>query len=402
MSSARESESIWEGNETVWHAWEPECDACGLAESSFKDQLLSCSGCLVAKYCTKECQKRDWSSKTQCHLYEANRKLSSVFAKSLGPGYFLLTSESFRLQRISFSSTINDPKLSLADKMVQWNFLNIHNHLVIAAAALKNNETIAGLANVAILLSLAPDRAGSKYEHRTFFIDRVLLLNREASNEAARTWGWTKSSMPDPQKFAERTDKNHFKLMAGWCLLPGGKVSKTQLWQYQCVDAATHVLPPGFDLNRYITHVNRGITHFHASFWPLPRRLSDADIASAAPPPGWKEYALRLGRLLAGLKGGQDIVGIVHADGTREPVYKGSGGGHFRRCAPGETDSDGPVELKKLLVDPSKMVQLISKHLEAVEQEQLPTGAKRVGLRLPVNATLEDAKKLMFPGHCSD
>ncbi|KAJ7867814.1 hypothetical protein B0H13DRAFT_2351808 [Mycena leptocephala] len=100
-------ESIWDGNDTVWHAWEPECDAFGRAESSLKcpkDQLLSCSGCLVAKYCAKECQKKDWGNghKNQCHLFEANRKLSSVFAKSLGPG------------------TINDPTLSLRDKVSQW------------------------------------------------------------------------------------------------------------------------------------------------------------------------------------------------------------------------------------------------------------------------------------------
>ncbi|KAJ7145704.1 hypothetical protein C8R44DRAFT_1119 [Mycena epipterygia] len=101
-------ENIWKGNVTVWHAWEPECDACGCPESSLKppatDQLLSCSGCLVAKYCSKKCQKEDWSKghKNQCHLFEANRKLSSVFAKFLGPG------------------TINDPTLSLADKFPQW------------------------------------------------------------------------------------------------------------------------------------------------------------------------------------------------------------------------------------------------------------------------------------------
>ncbi|KAJ7721280.1 hypothetical protein B0H16DRAFT_376285 [Mycena metata] len=97
-------DGIWDGNETVWHAWEPECDACGRAESSLKEQLLSCSGCLVAKYCNKQCQKQDWNGghKTQCHLYEANRKLSSVFAKSLGPG------------------TVNDPKFNLADKLAEW------------------------------------------------------------------------------------------------------------------------------------------------------------------------------------------------------------------------------------------------------------------------------------------
>ncbi|KAJ7806894.1 hypothetical protein B0H14DRAFT_3152785 [Mycena olivaceomarginata] len=105
-----------------------QCDACGRPESSLehpKDQLLTCSGCLVAKYCSKQRQKKDWSNshKGQCHLYEVNRKLSSVFAKSLGPG----------------------------------NFLNAHNHLVIAAAALKNDEKFAGIrvANVAISLSLS-------------------------------------------------------------------------------------------------------------------------------------------------------------------------------------------------------------------------------------------------------
>lgn len=106
-----EEDPVWEGSESIWQAWEPECDACGRPESSLerpKDQLLTCAGCLVAKYCSvrsellhpvvctcltclpqKQCQKKDWSNshKGQCHLYEANRKLSSVFAKSLGPGY---------------------------------------------------------------------------------------------------------------------------------------------------------------------------------------------------------------------------------------------------------------------------------------------------------------------------
>jgi hypothetical protein len=35
------------------------------------------------------------------------------------------------------------------------NFLNVHNHLVIAAAALKNDKKFAGTANVALLLSVA-------------------------------------------------------------------------------------------------------------------------------------------------------------------------------------------------------------------------------------------------------
>ncbi|KAJ7634400.1 hypothetical protein FB45DRAFT_466984 [Roridomyces roridus] len=97
---------LWEGNETVWHAWEPECDSCGRGESSLrgKKQLLSCSGCLVSKYCSKECQKKDWGEdhRNQCHLFEANKKLSSVFAKSLGPG------------------TIKDPKLDWPSKLNEW------------------------------------------------------------------------------------------------------------------------------------------------------------------------------------------------------------------------------------------------------------------------------------------
>ncbi|KAJ6557579.1 hypothetical protein B0H19DRAFT_1234761 [Mycena capillaripes] len=343
---------IWEGNETVWHAWEPECDACGCTESSLKrpgkDQLLTCAGCLVAKYCSKECQKRDWTSghKSQCHLYEANRKLSSVFAKSLGPG------------------TINDPSFSLKDKVSQWNFLNIVNHVVIGAAALKNDPKFAGTKNVAILLSLASERAGSRYEHRTFFIDRVLLLGREVSDAAARVAGWTKGQSADPAKEAGRTDRDHFKLMVGWCSLPNDERSKAQLWQPSTSDAAKHVLPPGFDLNRYISHVNRGITHFHASWWPqIARNASDADIDSAQIPPGWREYMVRHHEWLSGLKGGQGVLGQVYPDGTRVPVYKFSKGGHFRRCWPGETDSDGPAEFKKQLLDPSKMVRLISKHL---------------------------------------
>ncbi|KAJ7663534.1 hypothetical protein B0H17DRAFT_1257242 [Mycena rosella] len=373
---------IWDGNRTVWHAWQPECDACGRTESSLKSQqLLSCAGCLVAKYCTKECQREDWSGghKRQCHLYEANRKLSSVFAKSLGPG------------------TINDPTLTLAEKLSQWNFLNVVNHLTIAAAALKNDPKVAGASNVAILLSLADDRAGSKYEHRTFFIDRVLLLSRDESNAAATVATWTNGDQTDPQGEAERTDPDHFKLMAGWCSLPANTVSGTQMWMFPASYVADYVLPPGFDLNRYVTHVNRGITHFHASFWPLPRNISDAALECATPPPGWKEYMERAHRYLSGLKGGQGIIGRIHADGTREPVYKFGPGGHFRRCAPGETDSDGPAEFKKPLVDPSRMVGLIAGHLEIFEREQC-LEMKKNSKRSHPSMTLEDVKKLYFPG----
>ncbi|KAJ7161129.1 hypothetical protein C8R46DRAFT_1194446 [Mycena filopes] len=312
-------EGIWKDRKVVWRAWEPACDTCSLPESLLKGQLLSCAGCLVAKYCTKECQRRDWSAghKSQCHLYEANRKLSSTFAKSLGPG------------------TIHDPKLSIEEKMVQWNFMNAHNHAVIAAAALKHDARFAATANVAILLSFAIDRAGSKYENRTFFIDRVLLLDRDASNAAARATSWTDG----------QTDKDYFKVRVGWCLLPGGKTSQSQMWTIPCADALTEVLPPGFDLHRYLTHVNRGITHFHASFWPLSRHwhLSDDDLEYAMVPAGWREYALRHHQMLSILKNGcglQDHVGYSY-----------------------------PPESKKLLFDSSKMVRLVSNELDKLEQE---------------------------------
>ncbi|KAF7368041.1 hypothetical protein MSAN_00870000 [Mycena sanguinolenta] len=371
-------DGIWDGNETVWHAWEPECDACGRPESEApKEQLLSCAGCLVARYCSKKCQRMDWKGghKNDCHLYEANRKLSSVFAKSLGPG------------------TINDPRLSLKDKCAEWNFLNAANHLVIAAAALKNDSEFAGTKNIAILLSLSKERAGSKYEHRTFFIDRVLLLDREASNAAARACGWGKGTFKDGQKMMERTDDQHFKILVGWCSLPNGERSAEQGWCYSVSDAAEHVLPPGFNLNRYVSHVNRGITHFHASWVPLPRDISDADINSTEIPEQWWDYVARHDYLLGGMKGGQGLVGRIRKDGTREPLYKWDNSGHFRRCAPGETDFDGAEEFKKQLVDPSKMVRLISKHLAILEDEKRETAETDIAKSFDPTVTVADFMK---------
>ncbi|KAJ6455216.1 hypothetical protein C8R45DRAFT_1111593 [Mycena sanguinolenta] len=377
---------IWKGNETVWHAWEPTCDTCGRTESKArKHQLLTCAGCLVAKYCSKECQQMDWRGhKNHCHLYEANRKLSSVFAKSLGPG------------------TLNDPSFSLEEKVTEWNFLNTANHLVIAAAALKNDPTFAGTKNVAILLSFAPERAGSKYANRTFFIDRVLLLDRDASNAAARFSDWTKGSFTDSeaQKAAERTDIEHFKVMVGWCALPNGESSGTQMWEFEASEAAEHVLPPGFDLNRYVGHVNRGITHFHAAWLPLPRNISDADMESMEMPEAWWDYVARHNERLGGMKGGQNIIGRIARDGTREPVYKWDNSGHFRRCAPGETDYEGAEEFKKQPVDPSKMVRLISKHLAIFEQKQRAKKESDLWKSFDRTKTVEDFLQKYCPQRC--
>ncbi|KAJ7159935.1 hypothetical protein C8R43DRAFT_948012 [Mycena crocata] len=350
----------------VWDQWQSACDACGRLESSLKNkQLLSCAGCLLAKYCSvrylissqfnhsspihsqqKECQKQDWSKgshKNRCHLFEADRKLSTVFAKSLGPG------------------TINDPALSLADKATQWynidarpslwNFLNSYNHVTIAAAASKYSPEIAKTANVGIFVKFVADRTGSKYDHRTFIIEKVGLLSRESSDAFVKEHIWTNGLVPP-----ETIDIDHSKVLVGFCRLPNTNSWNTQMWSIPIGPRLTElVLPPGFDLHRYITHVNRGITHFHASFWPLPRNISDADLKGAPIPKEWINYAHMHFKELSGLKG-QCVIGVENPDGTRTPMYKLGQNGHFRRCAPGETDTDGPEEYRKLLVDPSRMM----------------------------------------------
>ncbi|KAJ7682077.1 hypothetical protein DFH06DRAFT_1463921, partial [Mycena polygramma] len=310
---------------TIWDNWQPACDACGRLESSLgKQQLLTCAGCLLSKYCSKECQKQQWKSihKHRCHLFEADRKLSTVFAKSLGPG------------------TINDPKLSLADKVIQWNFLNAQNHLMIACAALKNSRQMAAMANVGILLRLVQERTGSKYDNRTFVIERVVLFPRQDSDDFAERAVW-KYGNTDVQD----NPLDHCKIIAGFCVLPDGEEADTQMWviptapDNPCMDDT--VLPPHFDLHQYITHVNRGVTHFHASFYDLPRGISDEELKCAEPPTAYANYTWDHILALSGLKG-QHVMGIEREDGTRTPFVKRGLNGHIRACAPGETDSDGP------------------------------------------------------------
>jgi hypothetical protein len=67
--------------------------------------------------------------------------------------------------------------------------------------------------------------------------------------------------------------------------------------------------------------VNRGITHFHASHWPLPRNISDADLEAAQFPDAWLNYAWTHHAVLSGLTG-QGVIGIERPDGTRVPIYK--------------------------------------------------------------------------------
>jgi hypothetical protein len=68
--------------------------------------------------------------------------------------------------------------------------------------------------------------------------------------------------------------------------------------------------------------------------------------------------------MLSGFNRGQGLIGYVRADGTREPIYKFADiNGYFRRVT-GET---GPAEFKRPLVDPRRMVRLITKHLAIFE-----------------------------------
>ncbi|KAJ7897706.1 hypothetical protein B0H14DRAFT_2557687 [Mycena olivaceomarginata] len=349
---------------TVWDRWQPACDACGCLESSLeKPRLLSCSGCLVAKYCSvrplptfgaqiwryfpERVSKQDWEHvhKAQCHLFEADRKLSTVFVKSLGPG------------------TINDPALSLADKVIQWNFLNVHNHMLIACAAL-NDKELAATMNVGIFLKLVGDRTGSKYDNRTFIIERVAYLPRESSNKMAdRTvWKYGNSSYKDAGQ--------HSKVLVGFCMLPNDKMADTQMWRIPLgpdhSQLRNSTLPPNFDLHRYITHINRGVTHFHASFWALPRDISDSDLESADPLPEYDSYLFDHHLAISGLMG----QGIMDEHGNRTPIIKIGLAVHVRLCAPGEADTEGAAAYRKLLVDPSRIVKMLAKDLSVMYEAQ--------------------------------
>ncbi|KAJ6516499.1 hypothetical protein C8R45DRAFT_246447 [Mycena sanguinolenta] len=161
------------------------------------------------------------------------------------------------------------------------NFLNAYNHMVIACAALNNDETLAEsqTVDVGIFLKLVESRS-----HHTFIIDKVGLPPRRDTAKYAQDTNWVKGD-------EQPSNANHIKVMAGFCQLPNGR-SEVQMWQMVASSVVSDILPPGFDLHRYITHVHRGITHFHASFWPLPRNtqteMTDAEFEDVEdhPPEG--------------------------------------------------------------------------------------------------------------------
>jgi hypothetical protein len=238
--------------------------------------------------------------------------------------------------------------------------------MLIACAAL-NDKELAATMNVGIFLKLVGDRTGSKYDNRTFIIERVAYLPRESSNKMAdRTvWKYGNSSYKDAGQ--------HPKVLVGFCMLPNGKMADTQMWRIPIEPDDLHltsfVLSPNFNLHRYITHVNRGVTHFHASFWAMPRDISDSALEAAEWPLGYNSYMVQHLIAISGLKG-QGVIGIIDEHGKRTLIIKRGLSGHVRFCAPGETDTDGPDAYKKLLVDPSRIVKKIVEWLEIMYEMQ--------------------------------
>ncbi|KAJ7877115.1 hypothetical protein B0H14DRAFT_3130281 [Mycena olivaceomarginata] len=109
-------------------------------------------------------------------------------------------------------------------------------------------------------------------------------------------------------------------VMAGFCSLPDGKMSSCHsTTSYRTQEAA---LPPGFDLHRFITHVNLGITHFHGSFWPLPRGLSDTALEAAEPPKEWLHYMLVHYDGFVFVGPDRQGFGVEKRDGARVPLYR--------------------------------------------------------------------------------
>ncbi|KAJ7679441.1 hypothetical protein DFH06DRAFT_1415594 [Mycena polygramma] len=236
---------------TIWDGWEPACDSCGRLGSSLhgQERLSSCSQCRVALYCSAKCQQYDWNDgsrhKEQCHLFEIDRKLSDEYLKS---------------------TELLDP-VSLEEKLSLWMALHHRNFSLIFSSVFPKTPRIerVKLPDLGIFLKLVGH--GPEYDSRSFIIDKVALI----------PWG--------PRQ-------GWSQVQFGFCLLPGSNM--LSYLPHACEPYYFHdndiTLPPGFDLHRLITHLNRGITHFHGSFWPLPRRLSDNDFEAAAPPPEWVGY----------------------------------------------------------------------------------------------------------------
>ncbi|KAJ7769838.1 hypothetical protein B0H16DRAFT_1516575 [Mycena metata] len=268
---------------TIWERWQPACDSCGRAESA-REKLMSCSYCRVARYCSDKCQKHDWAAgnehKKVCHLFEVDKKLSDVFVRS-----------------DKFKPAVHDPKLDLSKKKHVSRRARLHHHSMqwIKHAVFKDNPDLKKTMHLGIFVKLVGK--GPDYDERSFIIDKLALMPWDKE-----TWSM---------------------LMVGYCSLPDGTTSDcTNNALYRTVDPQEAPLPPGFDLQRFITHVNRGITHFHGSFWPFPRRLSDAAFADAQPPKDWVSYMKMNYDGFVFVGPDRMGFGVEKRDGTRTPLYR--------------------------------------------------------------------------------
>ncbi|KAJ7127618.1 hypothetical protein C8R44DRAFT_873447 [Mycena epipterygia] len=328
---------------TIWDRWEPACDSCGRLESSLKERLKFCSYCQVAHYCSVKCQNYDWSDgsrhEERCHLFEINRKLSDAYS-------------TMKPSEVSwgwkYGLGINDPTQSLEQKAHHWESLHRATLSLIQSTVFANKKPNQETPHLGVFLKLVEN--SPNHGHLSFIIDKVALIPF-ARNESG--WG------------------TH--LMTGYCLLPGAKMPPRYGWQpISCTyGAGGTTLPPGFDLHRFITHVNRGITHFHGSYWPLPLRLSDADFAAAEPPNQWLRH-MRLHHYgflpIDKFEDTLEVFGVVKRDGTQVPLYEynhpdSEWNGIF---APAKFDSlleemakTDATEFKKFLDDPSRKLCVI-------------------------------------------
>ncbi|KAJ7435284.1 hypothetical protein FB451DRAFT_1194756 [Mycena latifolia] len=279
--------------------------------------LLSCGA--------PKCQKYDWVDgnlhKDRCHLFEVDRKLSDEITsiESLGP-------------------RINDLTVSIEEKLSLWKGRHRKNFGMIQAAVFQNRNMLEDTLDLGIFIKLVGQ--GPNYDHCSFVIEKVALIPWTPRQ------GWA-------------------RLMTGFCLLPGGEIPPPYASEEHYQYSGT-ALPPCFDLHRYITHVNRGITHFHGSFWPLPCRLSDSAFEAAEPPPEWLRYMLCNS---AGFRYWRRhpecntevimVFAVIKRDGTTL-LYKYdndiSASCSDRPAAIAKVD---PTEFKKLLDDPSRKLCMI-------------------------------------------
>ncbi|KAJ7843929.1 hypothetical protein B0H13DRAFT_2412212 [Mycena leptocephala] len=284
----------------IWDRWEPACDSCGCLESSLGGKLFCCSYCRVARYCSPKCQKYDWMDGS---LHKDRCHLFEVDRKLSDE---IKSTESFgsRFAYISFP-------LSAAER---W----------------------------------YPPGSTIYSEHR----GEIVSVRQHHKN-----FGMIQAAV-----FQNRNGLEHTPNLGIFIKLVGRAL--TMIIVPSTLSVLWTALPPGFDLHRYITHVNRGITHFHGSFWPLPRRLSDSAFEAAEPPPEWLRYMLCHSAgfqydttLPESNTGVMMVFAVVKRDGTTLLYkYDNDISSAFYSDAIAKVD---PTEFKKLLDDPSRKLCMI-------------------------------------------